>query len=167
MVFSLRAGLREVELLVLNGMTREQFEFTRSFLKKYCLHFAEDTEARLGYALDDRFYGLDEPHLAKFRRILDELTLDEVNAALKKHLQLENIAFACVTAHAEKLKEALVSGAPSPIDYGSVPTTAKILAEDQEIERHPLGIPAANVQLVPVTQMFEGRGIVGAPAGAQ
>jgi len=166
-VFSLRAGLREVEQLVANGMTKEQFEFTRSFLKKYCLHFAEDTEARLGYAVDDRFYGLDEPHLAKFRRILDDLTLDEVNAALKKHLRLDDVAFAFVTAHGEKLKEALTSGAPSPIDYGTVPKPAEILAEDKLIESHPLGLSAARVQVVPVTQMFEGRALVGSPAGAQ
>ncbi|MSR61153.1 MAG: insulinase family protein [Planctomycetes bacterium] len=166
-VFALRAGLREVEQLVANGMTKEQFEFTRSFLKKYCLHFAEDTEARLGYAVDDRFYGLDEPHLARFRRLLDDLTLAEVNAALKKHLKLDDVAFAFVTAHADKLKDALTSGAPSPIDYGTVPKPPEILAEDKLIERYPLGIPAANVQLVPVTQMFEGRAIVGVPAGAQ
>jgi zinc protease len=164
-VFSTRAALREVENLAENGMSREDFEFTKGFLQKYCLHFAEDTEARLGYAVDDRYYGLDEPHLAKFRRMMNELTLEDVNAAIKKHLKTENIAFAFVTANAAKLKEALTSGAPSPIDYGSTPKPEAILSEDKEIERYLLGIPSASVEIVPVTRVFEDAALVGGPAG--
>jgi zinc protease len=155
-VFSLRAALREVEHLVANGLTEEQFEFTRRFLKGYIQHFADSTEARLGYAVDDRFYGLDESHLARFRRMLDEVTLADVNAAVKKHLQAENLVIAMVTADAAKMKEALVSGATSPIDYGGIEKPAEILAEDREIERHPLGIGAEDVRIVPVQEMFEG-----------
>jgi zinc protease len=166
-VFSLRAALREVEKLAQDGMSREDFEFTRNFLAKYCLHFAEDTESRLGYALDDRFYGLDEPHLARFRRTIAELTLEEVNAAVRKHLRTEDAVFAFVTAHGAELKAALASGAPSPIDYGAVPKGPEILAEDAEIERYPLGIPEANVRIVPVAGMFAGPALVGTPAGAQ
>ena len=164
-VFSLRAALREVEKLAQDGMSREDFEFTKGFLQKYCLHFAEDTEARLGYAVDDRYFGLDEPHLARFRRRMDELTFEEVNAAIKKHLKPENIAFAFVTANATKLKEALTSGAPSPIDYGGTPKPESILSEDREIERYPLGIPAANVHIVPVTRVFEDAALVTGPGG--
>jgi zinc protease len=166
-VFSLRAALREVEKLIANGMTREQFEFSRAFLKKYSLHFAETTEQRLGYAVDDRFYGLDESHLARFRRMMDEVTLEDVNAAIEKHLQTENLVFAFVTANAEALKTALTSGAPSPIDYGALEKPAEILAEDEEIEKHPLEISAANVTIVPVEEMFQGASASGImPAGS-
>jgi len=58
-VFALRAALRELQSLVDHGLTEQQFELTRGFLKKYSLHFAETTSARLGYAVDDRFYGID------------------------------------------------------------------------------------------------------------
>ena len=165
-VFSLRAALREVEALVRNGMSREDFEFTKAFLQKYCLHFAEDTEARLGYAVDDRFYGLDQPHLATFRKAMDTLTLEEVNAAIRKHLKPENMVLAFVTAHGAQLKEALASGAPSPIDYGGVPKSDAILAADKEIEVYPLGLAPANIQVVPVDQVFEDATLVG-PTGAQ
>ncbi len=166
-VFSVRAALREVEKLLENGMSREDFESTRRFLQKYCLHFAETTEARLGYAIDDRFYGLEEPHLARFRRMMDTLTLEDVNAALKKHLQSDNLVFAFVTANAETLRQALSGEAASPIDYGDVPKPAEILAEDQEIQSYPLRIPAGNIEVVPVKQVFEGATLLGAPAGAQ
>ena len=166
-VFSLRAGLREVEKLAKNGMSKADFEFTKGFLRKYCLHFAEDTEARLGYAVDDQYYGLDHAHLAQFRRMMDELTLDDVNAAIKKYLKPENIDFAFVTAHGDKLKEALASGAPTPIDYGGTPKPDAIVSEDAEIARYPLAIPAANIRVVPVKSVFEGAALVGGPAGAQ
>jgi len=166
-LFSLRAGLREVERLAKEGMTRADFEATKTFLQKYCLHFAETTEARLGYAVDDRFYGLDESHLATFRRVMGELTLEEVNAAIHKHLHTENLVFAFVTAHGDALAQALAAGAPSPIDYGALEKPAAILAEDEEIERYPLGLSAANIQVLPVTGVFEGAALLGAPAGAQ
>ncbi|MEQ1892781.1 MAG: insulinase family protein, partial [Planctomycetota bacterium] len=154
-VFSLRAALREVEKLHKDGMSRADFEFTQAFLAKYALHFAEDTEARLGYAVDDRYYDLDESHLALFRRTIASLTLEEVNAAVKKHLDPTNIHFAFVTANGAALKEALASGKPSPIDYGGIEKPAEILAADKEIEVYPLGIPDANIQVVPVTSVFE------------
>ena len=155
-LFALRAALREIERLRAQGLTREQFEAQRSFLKKYCLQFATDTEARLGYAVDDRFYGLDG-HLARFRRVMDELTLEDVNAAVRKYLQVDNLVIALVTADAEGLKHALAADTPSPIDYGPIQKPAEILAEDKEIEHYPLRVHAENVSIIPVDDMFAGK----------
>lgn len=159
-LFALRAALREVDKLAKNGLTQEQFDYQRKFLKNYCLHFAETTSDRLGWALDDRFFGIDTKqggNLAIFRRMMDEITLDEVNAAVKKHLQTQNLEIALVGAGAEELKQKIVSDAPSPITYPpDVTKSAEILEEDHAIERWPLSIPAENVRVVPVKQMFEG-----------
>jgi zinc protease len=156
-IFALRAGLREVETLSKNGLTKEQFEFTKRFLKGYCLHFAEGTAQRLAYAVDDRYFGLSSPHLATFRKMMDELSLDEVNAAIRKYMQAEHIQIAMVTADAAAMKEALASGAPSPVSYpkGS-PRSKEILDDDKIIEAWPLGITADRITIVPVTQMFAG-----------
>jgi zinc protease len=155
-LFALRAGLREVEKLATNGMTKEQFEFTKGFLRKYCLHFAETTEARLGYAVDDRYFGLPTSHLATFRKMMDEITLDEVNAAVRKYIRADDLQIAIVTANAEKIRDQLLSDAPTPIDYGDIQKPAEILAEDREIERFPLRIAADAVEIVPVESMFQG-----------
>jgi zinc protease len=157
-VFALRAALREVEKLATQGMDREAFEFTKRFLAKYSLHFAETSADRLGYALDDSFYGLDESHLARFRRMMEEITLEEVNAAIAKHLQVDDMVIAMVTADAQGLKAKLVSDAASPIDYGAIEKPAEILAEDAEIQRYPLRIRGEDVEIVPVDQMFESSG---------
>ncbi|MCK6446066.1 MAG: insulinase family protein [Planctomycetes bacterium] len=154
-IFALRAALREVDKLAKNGLTQEQFEYTKKFLQNYSLHFAETTSERLGYALDDRYYGVDG-HLAKFRRMMDEITLDEVNAAIKRSMQADRLEIAMVAPNAEALKAALVSDAPSGIDYKGIPKSDAILAEDQEIERFPLAIRAEDVTIVPVKQMFQG-----------
>jgi len=158
-LFALRAALREVEALAENGLTREQFEFTRKFLKNYCLHFAETTAQRLGYAIDDRWYGIDESHLARFREMMDSITHEEVQAAIAKHLQVDDLWIAMVTENASAMAERIVADEPSPIDYGGIEMEPAILTEDEEIERYPLRVPAESVEIVPVEDIFE-RGAV-------
>ena len=153
--FALRAALRELELLVDRGMTREGFELTRTFLRKYSLHFAETTAAKLGYAVDDRFYSLtDEGHLARFRRMMDELTLEDVNAAMKRHWRHENLKIAIVTGEPAKLRALLASGKPTPVTYAT-PKAAAILAEDRIIESWPLGLDEQRMTTIPVAEAFE------------
>jgi zinc protease len=153
-IFALRAALRELRELVDEGMTQEEFELTRAFLRKYIRHFAPTTQDQLGYAIDDRFYGLDKAYLDEFVRRMDTLTLEDVNGAIKKHLQYKNLEIAIVTGEAAKLREALTSDAPSPITY---PTEKpkEVLEEDKEIIVEPLAVPADNVRVVPVDQIFE------------
>jgi zinc protease len=154
-VFALRAALRELQSLVDHGLTQQQFDLTRGFLKKYSLHFAETTSARLGYTVDDRFYGIDaEGHLARFRKMMDELTLDDVNGAIKRHLQTANLKIAIVTGDAPGLSAALTGGAPTPISYDT-PKPAEITTEDREIAAFPLDITVDRVTIVPVAEAFE------------
>lgn len=153
-LFALRAALREVERLARDGLTSEQFEIQRNFLKKYCRQFATTTATRLGYAVDDRFYGIEEGHLGRFRRMMDEITLEEVNAAIRKYIRPDDMVIALVTGDAAAMKKALVAGTPTPIDYGDVSKPAEILAEDEAIAAHPLGISAGAVDIVPVDTLF-------------
>ncbi len=151
--FALRAALREYKRLVDEGMRQADFELTRNFLRNYVLHFAPTTMERLGYALDDGFYGIQGSHLENFRRYMPELTLEEVNGAIKKHWQYENLQIAIVTKDAEGFKKALVSNAPSPYTYPT-PKPEAILEEDRPISTFPLAIKPENVTIVPVTDLF-------------
>ncbi len=154
--FAIRAALREVETLAKNGLTQEQFEATRNFLRGYTTHFAESTYDRLGYAIDDRYYGVDG-HLARFRAALDRTTLAEVNAAVAKYMRTDDLVLTAVTNAPQKLAAALTSGAPTPVVYPKdVTKDAEVLAEDAVIAAYPTGISAANVTTVPVAEMFEG-----------
>lgn len=154
-VFALRAALRELDRLIAEGMTAGQFELTRTFLKKYSAHYAPTTAARLGYAIDDSFYGIDtEGHLARFARLMDELTLDEVNAAIAQHWQTGDLVIAIVTGDAAGLAAALASSAPTPIEYANE-MPAAVLEEDEAIAAYPLDIDAADIERWPVATIFD------------
>ncbi len=154
--FALRAALRELKKLVDNGMTADEFNLTRGFLRKYVLHYAPTTMERLGYAIDDRFYGMTGSHLELFRKMMNELTLEDVNAAIRKYLQYDNMQIAVVTKDAAAFKEALVSDAPSPIT-SATPKPESVLTEDKAISVFPLQVPADNVKVLRVDDLFKGK----------
>ena len=151
--FALRAAMREFKHLVDKGMTENDFALTRNFLKKYVLHYAPTTMERLGYALDDKFYGINGSHLEIFRNMMDKLTLDDVNAAIKKYLQYGNMQVAIITKDAPALRDALVKDAPSPMTYKSTKPQS-LLQEDKEISVFPLNVKPEDVKIVPVTELF-------------
>jgi zinc protease len=152
--FALRAAMRELKAVVDKGMTQEEFDLTKKFLIKYALHFASTTSERLGYELDSRFYGLGGDYIEIYRRKMEAMTLEQVNAAIKKHLQYKNVKIAIVTKDAAQFKADLVSNAPSPVTYTS-PKPDEVLNEDKEIQVFPLDIKAEKVRIVPVEEMFQ------------
>lgn len=151
--FALRAAHRELEQFAEQGLTQAQFELTRDFLRKYILHFADTTSQQLGYAIDDRFYGLDESHLQRFAKALDTMTLEQVNAAIHKHIDPRNLQIVIVTGEAVQLREAIVADQPATISYPS-PKPDDVLAQDKLIGAHQLGITAEHVTVIPVDEMF-------------
>jgi len=153
-LFAFRAALRELQKLVDNGMSEEEFELTRKFLKNYVLHYAPTTMMKLGYALDDVFYGIKGSHLKLFRDYMDHITRDEVNEAIRRYLQYQNIKVVFVTNEAEKLKEMLVNNTSSPIKY-QTPKPQSILEEDEEIANYPLNIQPENVKIISVEEVFQ------------
>ncbi|GAB4238024.1 MAG: hypothetical protein Kow00109_12230 [Acidobacteriota bacterium] len=154
-LFATRAALRELRRLVEQGLTAEEFETTRNFLRNYTVNYGSTLSRRLGYALDDLFYGLQpEGFLAQIPKALEALKADEVNAAVKRHLQADNFWIVFITEDAEGLKQKLLSGAETPIQY---PTEkpAEVLEEDREIQKYPIPIREENIRIVPVEQVFE------------
>jgi zinc protease len=153
-VFALRAALHEFKNLVEKGLTPEQFEQQRSFLRKYVLLYAPSTMERLGYALDDRFYGINGSHLEKFRKAMDELTVADVNAAIKKYWQFGDMQIAIITTpDGAALKESLVANTPSPITY-KTPKPAEVMEADKEIIALPLMVKPENITVVKVEELF-------------
>jgi zinc protease len=153
--FALRAAVRELEKLVAEGLDENAFALTRDFLASYSLHYADTTATRLGYAVDDRFYGIAPPgHLVRFRQRLATMTREEVNAAVGRHLNPQHMVIAIVTERAGELAAALASEADSPITYDT-PKPPQVLAEDALIARHPLRIPRERIRIVPVDELFE------------
>ncbi len=151
--FAIRNAMYELKKLVENGITEENFEMTKKFVINYSKLWAQTASRRLGYKLDSEFYGT-EFFIDKMEKEIKALKLDDVNNAIKKYLNAENIMVAVVCNDAASLKEAMFNNAPSPIRYAS-PVSQNILDEDKIIEVFPLEINKEKSRIVPVSELFE------------
>jgi len=151
--FALRATLFEYDKLIREGMKQEDFAGIRDFLTKYSNVLTSTQGARLGYALDSRYYGTPE-YTSFMRESLSRLTLADVNRAIRQYLKTDRMRVVMVTKDAAALRDAIVKGTPSPITYNS-PKPADILAEDKIIETYKVGVRPEQVVIVPVDRVFQ------------
>jgi zinc protease len=150
-VFALRAALWELDQLVEHGLTVQDFEATRAFLLNYSKLWVQTLSSRLGEAIDGEFYGRHDL-ISELASRLPKLTVDQVNAAIRKYLKTGGMSVAIVARDAAALREQLISGKPTPIVYDTQGTSENILAEDKQIAVFPL--KDVSVKIVPVAQMF-------------
>ncbi len=152
--FVLRMALCELDALVQNGITQEVLDRTRIFMKRYYLTFAQTEQQRLGFAIDDHYYGQDTEYFETLFAALDELTVDSVNAAIKKHLTSDNLFIAMVTRDAERFADAIAADTPSPVTYDSK-KPKEVTDRDNEIQDKKLNIPRDSITIIPVNKIFE------------
>lgn len=150
--FALRAAIWELRKLVDNGMSKENFEATRNYLLNHSKLWVQSLDRRLGYHLDSQFYG-NEYYMDEIAKRLTPMTVDDVNRAVKKHLDRWDIRVAMVSSDAHELAAALQENRVSPITYQTEGTPPEVLEEDKKIER--LELPVKAVDVVPVEQLFE------------
>jgi zinc protease len=152
-MFALRAALYEYDRLVRDGMSREAFETTREFLGKYSNILTQTQSARLGYALDSRYYGI--PDFNQYMRDqLAKLTLDDVNRAIRQYLRTDKMRVVVITKDAASLRDAITTNKPSPISYVS-PVPKEITDEDKLIESYKIAVRPEDVRIVAVERIFE------------
>jgi zinc protease len=85
--------------------------------------------------------------------MMDELTLEEVNSAIRRHLQTEDLKIAIVTGDAPGLRAVLEADAPTPISYAT-PKPDEVVEEDVEISSYPLDIAENGIRLWQIDAMF-------------
>ena len=151
--FTLRAALYEYDKLIKNGIDQKTFDETRAFLMKYVNILTQTKDAELGYALDSRYYGIDN-YNQYMKTALSKLTLADVNAAIKKHLTSTKMRVVMITKDAEGLKKEIIDNKTGTISYAS-PKPADILAEDKIIGTFPIAVKAADVTITPVDKVFQ------------
>ncbi|MFH0946536.1 MAG: pitrilysin family protein [Planctomycetota bacterium] len=149
---ALRIALHELEKLVTNGLTEEQFQTTRDFLMKNVYVTTDGQATGLGYQLDSWYY--DIPDFVRYMRDgLKQLTLSQVNEAIARHLSFENLSVVMVTKDAEGLREQLLKDAFSPMTYNTE-KAPKLLADDQVIGARKLNLSPEQVRITPVEEVF-------------
>ncbi|WP_181885124.1 M16 family metallopeptidase [Pontibacter diazotrophicus] len=155
--FALRLAMREVDNLMQNGMTQEDFELTRKFLRSYMKLYIQTTEKQLGFLMDSRFYGRQD-YIEEMDRLLANLTVEDVNNAVKKYWGTDNLYITIVTddSEAEPLQQALLNNTPSPMSYSNLVREGlpqEVLAEDEAIANYNLNI--TDVRIVDSKDTFK------------
>jgi zinc protease len=154
-LFAMRAALFELGTLADGKMSPAAVEESKTFLRNYVATWGTSISRRLGYAIDDRFYGLPAPgFLRSLRAAIDKVTPQQVNAAVDRHLQDENFYLVVITADAEAFKKKLLSGEPTPITYAGQ-RSAELLAEDKLIASLRISVKDADITIVPIDKVYE------------
>jgi len=161
-LFAVRAALYELaRSLGEEPFSPEEVEQTKGFLDGYILLFDQTDARKLGYALDDQFYGM-PGFLATWRSGLRFVTPDQVNAAWRKWIDPSKLEIVLAGRDMSSVKKTVLANDPTPINYqrdasGKTPEKPPAqLATDKEIEKFPFGAQGdADVQVVPVDKMFE------------
>lgn len=151
--FALRLALYELDKLVKEGISEQDFQQTRDFLLKYVNLLMKTKSAELGYRLDSLFYGLDD-YRGYLENMLKKISRAWVNNAIKTHLRADRLVIVAVSKDAEELKKRLASGEPSPMTYNAAKPD-EILQEDKVVERWNLGLRPEDISIIPVEKVFE------------
>jgi len=151
--FTLRLAFFELDKVIKDGIPPEDFNRTKEFLTKYVNVLTKTKNAELGYAIDSLYYGIPD-YNSYIKSGIAKLTVEQVNAAIRKHLRADRIQIVAVSANAEQLKKQIVGSGPTPIEYNSA-KPSEILTEDKLVEKLDLGLRPADVQIVPVASVFE------------
>jgi zinc protease len=152
-VFALRLALFELDRLVQNGMNQADFERTRAYLSKYVNVLTKTKSAELGYRIDSLYYGMPD-YNQYIKQALAQLTLDDVNHAIRKYLHSDTVSIVGVAKDTDQLRTALASGEPTPMHYNSA-KPAEVLEEDKTVEKWPLHLSTEQITVVPVDSVFE------------
>ncbi len=155
--FSLRMALREIDLLIKNGMPKEDFEATRTFLRSYMKLYVANPSDQLGYLMDSKFYGRKD-YIKEMDKLLAKLTVADVNKAVKKYWRIDNMFVTIVTdrSEAEELAKSLKENTPSPMSYSNIVKAGlpkSVLDEDEIVSTFKLNVK--NVTIVDSKDTFK------------
>jgi zinc protease len=154
-LFAIRAALYELHTLVERGMTAQQVAGSKEFLRNYVATWGTTLSRRLGYAVDDAFYGIERPgFLGSLRQAIDRTTPEQVNAAIRTHLRAGNYHLVVVTADAAAFRRRLLGGEATTITYAGE-RDADVLTQDKVIASWPIPVKPEDVAILPIDKVLE------------
>ncbi len=155
--FAVKAAVYETDRVVTEGLSNEQVERAKAFLRGYTLQWEAQDSRKLGFALDDVYYRTPN-FLSTFRGRLPAISAGDVNAAMKRWIDPTRLNYALVTSDGAALKGELLSGKPTSVHYNASKPQA-ILDEDKKIEVQPLGLTEDNVRVIKADELFQTAGL--------
>ena len=149
---SIRLALLYLDRLIQNGMSEEDFRRTVQFLQGYTRLWSVTPMRRLGYAIDDHFYGT-TGYIEELRGALARLTLEEVNAAIRTHLRSQPLFIAAVAPDAPRVLEGLRAGDLIRKAYPGEPGP-DVLRDDAAAARAAVVLSDEDVRVLPAEYAF-------------
>jgi zinc protease len=156
-IFAVRAALYELNRSLRDEPFSEaEVQQTKSFLDGYLLLFDQTDARRLGYAMDDAFYGMTN-FLGGWHASLHSVTADQVNAAWRKWIDASKVTVVMAGKDMAAAKQAILSNAATPMHYAdAVHPPQSQLDSDAKIASFPFGATGeSDVVIIPVANEFE------------
>lgn len=152
-LFATRTALANLKQLIDKPAPTEAFETARGFLIGYTHLWELTAQRRLGFAIDDAYYGT-HGFLEGYRKAMAALTPEQVQQAVKRHLALEKLNFVFVAKDGKGLSHALATQAPSPISYPT-PKPPEVLEADKQLATFPLPMHPALIEVIEAQSFME------------
>lgn len=119
--------------------------------------FVQTPGKQLGFLMDSKFYGMDN-YISNMTNAISKLTLEDVNNAAAKYLQVDNMYITMITdqAEAQPLKQSLLTNAVSPMSYSNVVRESlgeEIFKLDKKVESYSMNVK--QVDIVDPKELFK------------
>jgi zinc protease len=152
--FTLRGATDLIEDFVADGLSADEFALTQRYLQGRVALWADDPGRRLGWAVEAAAMGWPDP-IATLPAQLAELRLDDVNAAILRHIQPESMRYVVVTDDADGFIQAVADDVSSPLasPNHSVPEAGSPRATEDALWAS-LRLGWANTSSVPAEGVF-------------
>ena len=89
--------IKTIEDFVQNGVTKEELQAAKNFLKGSEPLRVETFSQRLGRSFNLYYKGLEQDYPKKELEMIENLTLEELNSFIKSHTEILNLSFSIVT----------------------------------------------------------------------
>ncbi len=147
--FAMRMAIAELNKLVTDGLSNEDFEATRGFLRSYTKLYVQTPAKQLGFLMDSKFYGR-ENYIKELDGLLAQMTVEDVNKAIKKYWQTENMFITIVTdkSEAEPLAESFKKNLSSPMSYSNLVKSGlpkEVLDKDKAVQDLKLNVSSVKI----------------------
>ena len=94
----MKAITYELERMVQDGLTAEQVAEAKNKAKVLYVNLGETVSRLLAAKMDDAFYGMSPGFLENYLENVDRVTPEQVNAAVRRHLQTRNLKYVVITS---------------------------------------------------------------------
>lgn len=150
-IFSIKVVLYELKKLIEEGIPKEKFKETVNFLRGYSKLWVQSLTRRVGYLMDSYTYGYKD-FIQEIDKRLKEIKVEEVNSAVKKYLNYDNLYIIIITSEPEKIKNIIELDIPTPVVYQTSKTQCEILEEDKIYENFKL--TPSKIEIVKAENLF-------------